>query len=163
MALLLYTGQRRSDVVKLGCQHERNGMLYYRQQKTRKEMVTPILPELRKVLDASPIGELTYLTTQYGRPYSNNGFGNQFGDWCLKAGLPHCSAHGLRKAGATIAAENGATEVQLKAIFGWDTLQQASRYTRKANQGRIAKEAQKLILDQDNDNNAGPTLDRIQT
>ena len=44
MALLLYTGQRRSDVVRLGRQHERDGVLYYRQLKTGMEMVTPILP-----------------------------------------------------------------------------------------------------------------------
>jgi hypothetical protein len=32
---------------------------------------------------------------------------------------------GLRKAGATVAAENGATPHQLMAIFGWNTLAQA--------------------------------------
>jgi hypothetical protein len=42
----------------------------------------------------------------------------------------------LRKAGATIAANNGATSRQLMAIFGWDTLKEAERYTRGADQLR---------------------------
>jgi len=48
------------------------------------------------------------------------GFGTWFGNHvCGGAALPHCSAHGGRKAGGTLAAENGATERQLMAIFGW--------------------------------------------
>ena len=51
------------------------------------------------------------------------------------AGLPACCVpHGLRKGGATIAAENGATEQELKSIFGWDTLAQVQKYTRSARQ-----------------------------
>jgi integrase len=51
--------------------------------------------------------------TQYGRAFTVAGFGNRFRDRCHEAGLPHCTAHGLRKAGATIAAENGAIDRQL--------------------------------------------------
>ncbi|MBB4275080.1 integrase [Rhizobium mongolense] len=43
---------------------------------------------------------------------------------CDEAGLFHCSTHSLRKAGATIAAENGATDDELMAIFGWTTKKQ---------------------------------------
>jgi hypothetical protein len=49
-----------------------------------------------------------------------------------RRGLPHASAHGLRKAGAVIAAEKGATERQLMAIFGWSTMKKAARYPRAA-------------------------------
>ena len=52
-------------------------------------------------------------------------FGNKFRVWCDQAGLHHCAAHGQRKAGATIAANNGATAHQLMAIFGWETLKMA--------------------------------------
>ncbi|MCE3248703.1 MAG: integrase family protein, partial [Geminicoccaceae bacterium] len=57
----------------------------------------------------------------------------------------HCSAHGLRKAGATIAAENGATEHQLMAIFGWDSPKQAALYTRAANRRKLAGGAMHLL------------------
>jgi integrase len=54
------------------------------------------------------------------------GFGNWFRRCCRGVGLPHCSAHGLREAGATIAIENGATEHQLVAIYGWESAKQAA-------------------------------------
>lgn len=58
---------------------------------------------------------------------------------------PHCTAHGLRKAGATIAAERGASERQLMAIFGWQTSKQAVLYTRAAEQKVLAGGAMALL------------------
>ena len=80
-----------------------------------------------------------------GRPFTDAGFGNKFRDWCDQVGLPHCTAHGLRKAGATIAANNGATAHQLMAIFGWDTLKMAEQYTRRADQQRLAQAAMHML------------------
>jgi integrase len=42
LALLLYTGQRRSDVVRMGPQHIRNGVLGVRQHKTGFELAIPV-------------------------------------------------------------------------------------------------------------------------
>jgi hypothetical protein len=67
-------------------------------------------------------------------------------DQCDTAGLPQCSAHGLRKAGAMIAAANGAPPHQLMAIFGWRTLKEAERYTRAAQQQRMAGGAMRTIV-----------------
>jgi len=61
-----------------------------------------------------------------------------------------CSAHGLRKAGATFAAENGATESQLKAIYGWKSAKMAAIYTRKALQKKLAGTGMALISMQEN-------------
>ena len=55
------------------------------------------------------------------------------------------TAHGLRKAGAAIAAENGATERQLMAIFGWETMKEAARYTKAARQKKLARDAMPLL------------------
>jgi len=75
-----------------------------------------------------------------------------------EAGLPECTAHGVRKAGATIAAENGATTHQLMAIFGWDTLKQAEAYTKAADQKRLAESSMHLIEAQEqNATESGPT------
>jgi len=159
ISLLLYTGVRRSDVVLLGRQHVRAGWIHYTQHKNRdRRPVTldiPILPELQAAIDASApnrpapkagVAEaLTFLVTEWGKPFTSNGFGNRMKDWCVEAGLPHCSSHGLRKAGATIAAENGATDRQLMAIFGWTSSRQATNYTRKADQRRLAGDAMHLI------------------
>lgn len=88
---------------------------------------------------------LTWLVTQFGQPFTSPGFGNWFRVRCDQAGLLHCTAHGLRKAGATIAAERGASERQLMAIFGWQTSKQAVLYTRAAEQKVLAGGAMTLL------------------
>ena len=149
LALLVYTGARRSDVVRLGKQHVREGWLRFKQYKNRNrhpiEVEIPILPELQRIIEASPTGDLTYLVTAYGRPFTAAGFGIRFREWCNKAGLKHCTAHGLRKAGAALAAENGATEHQLMAIFGWQTIKEAERYTKAARRKKMAGDAMPLM------------------
>lgn len=142
LGLLLFTGVRRSDVVLLGRQMIRDGWLHFTEKKNGrrkpKARQLPILPALQHIIAHSPAGNMTFLVTEYDRPFTGNGFGNKMRDWCDEAGLPQCSAHGLRKAGATIAADNGATEHQLMAIFGWESPKQAALYTRKANRKKLA-------------------------
>jgi integrase len=121
LALMLYLGVRRSDVVKIGPDMVKDGILAMVPQKTKYKRLTisykPILPELATIIQATPIGAKNYLETARGKPFSAAGFGNWFRDRCNEAGLRHCTCHGLRKAGATIAAEHGATTHQLMAIF----------------------------------------------
>jgi integrase len=149
LALLLYTGQRRSDVILFGSQHVKDGWLHFTQQKNRNSkpvtLEIPVLPQLAEILEASKNGHLTFLVSKQGKPFSEAGFGMRFREWCDAAGLPHCTAHGLRKAGASRAAENGATTSALMAIFGWSDIKQAEIYTRKADQKRIAGSNMHLI------------------
>lgn len=99
----------------------------------------PVLPALQAIIDASPTRDLAYVLTGLGKAFTPAGFGNWFSERCNQAGLVHCSAHGLRKAGASIAAENGASPHQLMAIFGWLTLKEAERYTQAARRRRMAR------------------------
>jgi integrase len=145
LALLMYTGVRRSDVVLLGRQHVREGWLKFAARKNRVVVEIPLLPELQRVIEASPVGDLTFLVNDYGQPFTVDGFGNKFGKWCAEAGVPG-RAHGLRKAAAAVAAENGATSQQLMAIFGWLTLAEAERYTRAAERRRMAGDAMGLMV-----------------
>jgi integrase len=161
-ALLLFTGQRRSDVTRFGRQHIRDGKITFTQFKGRnrkpKRLVLPILPELQRIIDASPCGDLTFLVNDLGRQFTDAGFGNKFREWCNQAGLCNCTAHGLRKTGATIAANNGATTHELMAIFGWDTLRMAETYTRAANQERLAQGAMHLLeAPEQNSTKSSPT------
>jgi integrase len=153
LALLLFTGQRRSDAVRFGRQHMRRGKLIFTQHKGRNHKPTrlslPVLPVLRSIIDASPVGDLTFLVTDFGKPFGDAGFGNKFRDWCDQAGLRHCTAHGLRKAGAKIAADNGATSHQLMAIFGWSSLEMAELYTKAADQSKLAEGAMHLLVSRD--------------
>ncbi len=146
----LFTGLRRQDLAILGRQHVKNGWLHIRPQKTSQssgvEVELPILPQLTATIDASACGDLTFLTSEWGKPFTVNSLGNKMRDWCDQAELPHCTLHGLRKAGATIAAENGATDEQLMAIFGWTTKQQTTHYTKKAQRRRMAEHAAHLLV-----------------
>lgn len=150
LCVLLYTGTRRSNAVLLGRQLVRNGIIRFQVKKRRRDekpkwLEIPMLPELEAELSIGPQDNLIWLATSRGKPFTSNGFGNWFKDRCREADLPQCSAHGLRKAGATIAAENGATDAQLMAIFGWETVKMAADYRRKADRKLLAREAMKLI------------------
>jgi integrase len=81
-----------------------------------------------------------------GRAFTHGYFGNWFSEQCRRAGLKYRSAHGLRKAAAEWAGENGATTLQLMAIFGWKDMEQAERYTRNANRRRLTGDAPKLLM-----------------
>jgi site-specific recombinase XerD len=148
-ALLLYTGARRSDIVVLGRQHVKDGWIKFiarKNQKRRPVMIElPMPPALATVIEASMTGDLSYLVTDYGKPFTPAGFGGWFRTRCDEAGLPQCSAHGLRKAGAARAAENGATAHELMAIFGWLSLKEAERYTAAAQRRRLARNATNLM------------------
>ena len=146
LALLLYTGSRRGDVVLLGRQHIRDGWIEFRHGKTRADVDLPVLPQLQAVLDGTKLGHMTFLVTSFGNPFTSNGFGNAMRQWCDQAGLPHCTSHGLRKAGATIAAENGASDLQLMAIFGWTRAEMATLYTRRANRRKLSQDAMPLVV-----------------
>lgn len=150
LEILLLLGVRRSDAVILGRQHCRGETVRFQPVKGRRRkpqwLDLPILPELAAAIAAGPTGDLTWIVTETGKPYSAAGFGNAFRRWCDAAGLPHCSAHGLRKAGATIAAENGADPHKLMMIFGWRTLKEAERYTRAVRQQKLAAEAMPLLI-----------------
>jgi integrase/recombinase XerD len=139
------TACRREDVVRLGPQHIRDGRIQFRQAKNEHrnpvDIDIPLYAELAEVIAATPPQHMTFLTTEFGNPFSANGFGNKFRDWCNQAGLAHCSAHGLRKAMATRLAESGATPHEIMAITGHKSLEEVERYTRKAVKRRLADAA----------------------
>jgi integrase len=139
LALGIYTMQRRGDVVRMGPQHIRDGAITVRQAKTGTTLVIPVLPALQ-TLDATPSSHLTFLTTRSGQPYKGNDFSEQFRAWCNEAGLPkRCTFHGLRKFGATWFAEAGCSASEIGG--GWKSLREVERYTRPADQQRMAHSA----------------------
>jgi integrase len=142
LAVLLYTGLRRGDAVAVGKQHVRDGEIVIRTEKSgnRVEVTIPVLPSLKAVLDAGPTGDLAFIVGERGEPLTKESFGNYFREACRKAGV-NKSAHGVRKIGATRAANNGATVAELEAIFGWSGGGMASLYTKAADRKRLSRGA----------------------
>jgi integrase len=136
--VLLYTGLRRGDAVRLGRQHVRDGEATIRTEKTGEAVTIPMLAPLLASIQAGPCGDLAFIAGEKGQPMTKEGFGNWFGKVCRAAGVPG-SAHGLRKAGATRAADAGATEYELMALYGWDSPRTAAIYTRKTNREKLSR------------------------
>ncbi len=149
LEMLLFVGCRKGDLVTLGKQHVRNGRIKFVPRKTlykrRTASAKPILPILADVIARSPCGAMTFLETEHGKPFTAKGFGGWFRDRCNEAELKHCTAHGLRKAGATFAAQNGATVNQLMAMYDWSTPGQAKVYTDAADRERLADQGMPLL------------------
>jgi integrase len=146
LQLLLQTGHARSDVVRMGRQHIRGGKLSMHRQKTGVAFDIPVLPGLAAEIELHPRDQMTFLMTEYGKPFTAAGFGGWFRDRCDEADSPQCSAHGLRKASAVRHALAGATAPELMAWHGWKTLAEAQRYVEEANRIRLAESAGAKII-----------------
>lgn len=136
--LILCTGAARQDAAAMGWQNVRAGRIFYRRGKTGGEVDLPILDELDAVLSMLPRDRLIFVAKIGGQAYTPESFGNWFRDQCVAAGLPHCSSHGLRKAGATRLADAGANELEIMAFLGHRTPNEARTYIKKANRRRLA-------------------------
>ena len=135
-----FTGLRRGDAARLGKQHIRNGVITIDTEKTGTRVTIPVLPELAEILAAGPLGELSIIASKKGQSLRKEVVGTLFKKACIAAGIHDKSAHGIRKAAATRAANNGATVATLEAIFGWEGGQMAALYTKTADRRRLAAE-----------------------
>lgn len=143
--LLLHTAQRSGDVRQMTIHQIAGDRVIVRQEKTGQPIDIPQHPCLQKSLAASKLGHLVLLTTSNGKPYSEKGFGNWIKKAAVSAGLPHCSAHGLRKAAARRLAEAGCSVHEIMAITGHQSLKEVERYTREANRRGLADGAMKRV------------------
>ncbi len=138
LEVLLATGASRQDAVALTRANIRGGRIAYRRGKTGEAVDLPILPELARELALLPSTQMVVLARNDGMRYAVESFGILFRRWCNEAGLPGCSAHGLRKAGARRLAEAGATEFEVMSFLGHATAKEASRYVAAANRATLA-------------------------
>jgi len=142
MELMLWTDQRKVDAIHLGRQHIRNGKFEIRQSKTGKLLTLPIALPLANAIEAMPTTESSYfLLTEWGKPFSIKGFGGWFREQCDAAGLPQCTAHGLRKATMRRMAEREMPNKTMKSVSGHTKDEEVARYTEAANQERLAESA----------------------
>ena len=156
LELMLWTGMRRGNAHK--APPPVNGRFVVVAVKTGEEFEAVVTPQLQAAIDAMPegaIGETALILNDYGKPYTVAGFGNKMREWCDAAGLPQCTAHGLRKALATRAADLGLSQQELKAIGQWRGDEEVRAYTEKANRKRLAERAVSAVSDAERAGNIG--------
>ena len=141
-ALLLYTGQRSSDVARMSSADLAEGGIWVVQQKTKAKLLVPVHPELRAALDACTLSEGIILRTGFDEPFTSKGFSNFMADRIGQAELPErCVTHGLRKAAARRLAEAGGSANEIASITGHVSLEEVARYTKAAEQKKLARAA----------------------
>jgi integrase/recombinase XerD len=152
LELLLAVAARRGDGISLGHQHVKDGWLVFTQEKNRRrkpvKVETPIAASLAAAIEACPSSpeSLTFLTNEWGRPFSRKSFNTWFRQQVAAAGLPDtCVPHGLRKAGCRIMAENDCTPHEIAAVSGHASLKEVERYTKAADRKRLAARAQAKV------------------
>ncbi|TDX77748.1 phage integrase family protein [Neorhizobium sp. R1-B] len=141
MALMLYTGQRRGDAVTLGWQHVSGQRISVVQEKTKTRLAIKMHGSLVEALEMAPKDKPAFLLTSFNKPFTPAGFGNWFREQCNDAGLPHCTSHGLRKAAARRLAEANNSANHIAAVTGHLSLKEVERYTRAADQEKMADAA----------------------
>jgi integrase len=144
LALLLGTALRASDVVKVGRSHVRNGTITgVVQQKTGAALPPiPISADLAAAINAAaPSEHVVFLMNELGRSFTAKGFGQRFTKHCERVGLKGLSPHGLRKAACRRLAEAGCSANEIAALSGHKSLNEVARYTRAADQARMARNA----------------------
>ena len=102
-------------------------------------------PELRRIIDLTPSGHLTFLVTEFGKPFAVAGFGNWFREQCDMANLHHCTFHGLRKVASVRLAHAGCTPHEIAAITGHASLKEIERYTKTVERKRLAQSAMEKV------------------
>ena len=135
--LLLWTGLRRSDAVRVGPAHVIDGAIVIRTQKTKADVEIRILPPLAASLAAAPVGKTTFIARMDCKPMNVGTFGAWFRAASRAAGVPG-SCHGLRKALAVRLAESGAGPLEIGSILG-NAL--GAFYAKKANKRTLGDAA----------------------
>ena len=139
LEILLWTGQRRGDARLFGPKHISGGKINYQSGKTGVDLWLPMARDLRRAIDATPsVGIKTFLVTDYGQTFSKDGFGNKIREWCDEAGLPKCTAHGLRKAITRRMAQTHGTDEEMMSVGGWKNSAEVRTYTQAVEQEELA-------------------------
>ena len=95
------------------------------------------------------------ITTDFGGPFTQSGFGNWMAERISTAKLPdRCVTHGLRKAASRRLAEAGCTTKQIMAITGHKTSKMVDHYTKAAEQEFLALAAMTQLEKPSSKNNS---------
>ena len=141
-SLLLFTGQRVGDVVRMRRSDISCGTIAVVQQKTGAELTLTLHPILLAALKAYPAKGIYLIGDKNGRPISSSTLARLIRLAAKAAGLPaRCVPHGLRKSLMRRLAEHSASSKEIAAVSGHKTLGEVERYTKAADQQKLSASA----------------------
>jgi len=144
--LALYTGQRRSDLVKVKwSQFWRDDKGRYWidvcQQKTGAALSIPCHKELRMELESMPRVADTILIGDRGGPLEADSLSAAVRKQLRAIGVKGYVIHGLRKNAAVELINAGCSDPQVMAITGHKTADMVAHYSKKRDQRELASAA----------------------
>jgi integrase len=146
MMLALYTGQRRSDLIKMEWSDYDGQIIHVVQRKTGVELFIPVHPKLQRHLERMTLRRRhdragRMLLNLYGQPWAGESLRAAVKRHSAKIGLQGKMLHGVRKTTASILGEIGCTALQIMSITGHQSLKEVQRYTAGAEKRILAQEA----------------------
>lgn len=145
-ALLLYGAQRSGDVRFMSHETIAEGRIRLSQSKTSNAVDVPVVAPLREAIAAGPLGDVLLLETKDGEPFTPKGFYGLMKKACVKAGIPHCAPHGLRKSAARRCREAGCSDDEGMAITGHKSVKEYRRYAGDDSRGDRADAAMAKVM-----------------
>jgi integrase len=141
--LMLNVGTARADThLTTWVQADADDFEYTR-RKTGVSVAVEKAISLQRALTALKRVHFCIITTEYGKPFTVDGFSGWMRDAIKAAGISDlkCQPHGLRKTFGRLLADAGATAHEIMAAMGHLTLAEAERYTREADRRRGGRRA----------------------
>jgi integrase len=139
--LMLYTGQRGSDIVRLSPTDIEDNGFRLRQKKTNREVWIPIVPELAAEMSTWTRRPGPFLLQENGKPFTRASFWKAFDRQRDKLpALADVTLHGLRATAVIRLREHGLSTGQIGDIIGM-SLSMIARYSRFADKKQSGKAA----------------------
>lgn len=142
--LMRYTGQRRSDIIKMKRSQYDGTAIEVVQEKTGTYVWVPAHRTLREYLTRTEIHGEFILTSSRGTKFKAQSITNMIREQCAEFGFPGYSPHGLRHLAGAALAEAGATLEQIKSILGHLTDDEARKYVQQARRKVMANDGMRL-------------------
>ncbi len=145
LTVFMFTACRIGDVYWLGRGEEKpangqQGLGWQPSKKGSKYVELPMMEPFYTATRAQKVVGPTYLLNDHGKPFASaEALRNKFKDWCVAAGLPDRSSHGIRKAAGHLLALHGATQYEIMAIHGHAQASTSEVYTESVERMKLAE------------------------
>ena len=149
IALAMFSGLRKSDVLSTTAAGIRDGEITVRTSKRGRQISVPIHPILASILARRPASDAVQIAVNsYGLPWTESGFNASFRkfrmalekDGVIGRGL---TLHGLRHTLGTRLREAGADDRTIADILGQKSMTMARHYSESA---RLPDQARELLM-----------------